>query len=351
MNRDRQQRVCAQLQADESLIVTAPVNIRYLSGYTGSNGLLLVTAERTVLFTDSRYDIQANAECSDVDIFITRDLLGEALKACPTPAVVIEGRNMSVVQWQHVAELAPQTEIRVSKGLVEALRVTKDPFEIELISRACGIATAALTELSEQIHEGQTERQMARQLEDLMRDRGADGVAFTTILATGPNTAIPHHEPTHRILGKGELIKVDFGALVDGYHSDCTRMFVCGSPAQWQLELFAAVKEAQSAGRAAVKAGVTLADVDSAARGTLAARNMSDLFTHGLGHGVGLNIHEDPFLRNDATTTLKVDTVVTVEPGAYLANVGGVRIEDTILVTQDGYQNLTVFPYDLVSVG
>lgn len=351
MIKSRQTRVRGKLQAGESLLVSTPTNIRYLSGFTGSNGMLLVTTDVTYLFTDSRYTIQAHAECSDVEIVITRDLLGEAAKRCSTELLAIEGGNLTVLQYQTLQSVEPKLSIRVAKGLVEAVRVVKDDEEIALISQACAISTQALHQLCAVIRAGDTERQLARKLEDLMRELGADDIAFPTILATGPHTAIPHHEPTHRVLGQGELIKIDFGAMVKGYRSDCTRMLVCGTASQWQIDLFNAVKYSQDAGRSAVKAGATLASVNSAARTALAERDLGDLFTHGLGHGVGLDIHEDPFLRDDQTIQLETNTVVTVEPGAYIENVGGVRIEDTVLVTDSGYRNLTVFPYDLVSVG
>ena len=313
--------------------------------------MLLVTPDQVFLFTDSRYTIAAHAECVDVDIVITRDLLGEALKRCVGSELVVEGRNLSILQYQEIQRIQPALNLRAEKGIVEKARVVKDEQELALIAQACAISTDALTELCQTIQVGDSERQLARRLEDLMRDRGADDLAFPTILATGPHTAIPHHEPTNRTVNRGELIKIDFGAMVNGYRSDCTRMLVCGQPSQWQSELFDEGKYAQLAGRSAVSAGVTLAQVDQAARSALAEKDMGDLFTHGLGHGVGLDIHEDPFLAKNDSVYLESNTVVTVEPGAYIENVGGVRIEDTIVVTDSGYRNLTVFPYDLVSVG
>jgi Xaa-Pro aminopeptidase len=196
-----------------------------------------------------------------------------------------------------------------------------------------------------------SEREIAQHLEYTMGQLGADDKAFDTIVATGSNTAIPHHQPTGRIVESGDLVKIDFGAKLDGYHSDCTRMFVAGPATQWQVELHDIVRECQEKARDALHSGVLASQVDRVARDIMLRHGKAHLFTHGLGHGVGLEIHEDPYFTSQPATTIEKSTVVTVEPGAYIPNQGGVRIEDTVVVTEVGHENLTNFTYDLITIG
>jgi Xaa-Pro aminopeptidase len=198
---------------------------------------------------------------------------------------------------------------------------------------------------------GRSEREVARELEERMRDAGAEGPSFETIVAAGAHAAIPHHRPTDAPLAEGDLLTMDFGALVEGYHSDMTRTVVIGRPADWQRDLYALVAEAAAAGRAALAPGVATRDVDAAARDVIAAAGHGEHFVHGLGHGVGLVIHEAPALSATATATLEVGMTVTVEPGVYLAGRGGVRIEDTLVVTDDGAEPLTTSTRDLLALG
>jgi Xaa-Pro aminopeptidase len=198
---------------------------------------------------------------------------------------------------------------------------------------------------------GRTERAVGRELEALMLDHGADGVSFETIVAAGPNSAIPHHRPTDAVLAVGDFVKIDFGALVAGYHSDMTRTFVLGSAAQWQYEIYQLVAAAQQAGRDALAPGVSLRDVDAASRQVIVDAGYGDYFSHGLGHGVGLQIHEAPGINATAAGTLLAGSAVTVEPGVYLPNRGGVRIEDTLVVAADAAPELlTRFPKELAIV-
>jgi Xaa-Pro aminopeptidase len=236
---------------------------------------------------------------------------------------------------------------------VEALREIKDAGEVALLRLACEAADAALADLVDRggLRPGRTERQVGRELERLMLDHGADGVSFETIVATGAHSAIPHHRPTDAELAPGHFVKIDFGALVGGYHSDMTRTFVLGNAADWQLEIYQLVSAAQRAGRHALQAGATLADIDGAARGVIADAGHGDHFGHGLGHGVGLQIHEAPGINATAAGTLLPGSVVTVEPGVYLPDRGGVRIEDTLVVPgpTPGHtpELLTRFPKEL----
>lgn len=315
----------------QAMYVSDLVNVRYLTGFTGSNGALLVpTHGEPVFFTDGRYRDQAAAQITsdlgDVEIVITRDPIGLAAGRAPAD-LVAETHVLDVDSWQQLDRPEP------SGRLVERLRVVKDDAEIDALRRACQISVEALEALLVGPLTGRTERQVARDLEWRMLELGAEDKAFDTILASGPNTAIPHHEPTDRVLQAGDLVKIDFGARVDGYHADCTRTVVIGPAADWQREIHAAVRESQQAGVDALRPGVPIACATSAARDSLEASGWLEAFTTGLGHGVGLQIHEDPFLHVNHPGRLESRTVLTMEPGIYLPGQGGVRIEDTVLVT------------------
>ena len=235
-------------------------------------------------------------------------------------------------------------------GVVESGRRSKDDHEIALIERACSIADAALAEVAPMLADpppGLTEAEVRNRLEMRMRELGASGPSYETIVATGPvNAALPHHRPTATVIERGHTVVIDVGALVDGYHSDMTRTFVVGEPSTRQREWYELVLAAQLAGLAAVRPGVTGAELDAACREVIAAAGMADLFVHGTGHGVGLLIHEDPYANRVSDAVLQVGDVVTVEPGVYRGDFGGIRIEDLVVVTSDGCRVLTTSPKD-----
>src|SRR6185312_12977380 len=260
-----------------------------------------------------------------------------------------ESHVVTVEGFDALAKEACDTELVRAAGTVEALREVKDAGEVALLRLACEAADAALADLVQGggLRPGRTEREVGRELESLMLDHGADGVSFETIVATGANSAIPHHRPTDAVLAAGDFVKIDFGALVCGYHSDMTRTFVLAPAAQWQLDLYELVAASQRAGREAVKPGVALRDVDAASRRVIADAGYADKFTHGLGHGVGLEIHEAPGISASAAGTLLAGSAVTVEPGVYLPDRGGVRIEDTLVVGETAPDLLTRFPKEL----
>jgi Xaa-Pro aminopeptidase len=347
------------------MLVTDLVNVRYLSGFTGSNAALLVFADDrgAVLATDGRYRTQAALQAPDVEVAIERACGRYLAERAATAGVRRLGFESHVVTVDgHVAlsaalPEASSTELVRASQTVEALREIKDAGEVALLRLACEAADAALADLVALggLRPGRTEREVGRELEALMLDHGADGVSFETIVATGANSAIPHHRPTDAELATGDFVKIDFGALVGGYHSDMTRTFVLGKAADWQLEIYDLVSAAQRAGRQALEAGATLADIDGAARGVIAAAGHADHFGHGLGHGVGLQIHEAPGINATAAGTLLPGSVVTVEPGVYLPDRGGVRIEDTLVVPGGTPGNapelLTRFPKELAILG
>jgi Xaa-Pro aminopeptidase len=336
------------------MLVTRLVNVRYLSGFTGSNAALLIRAddETPVLATDGRYRTQAAQQAPDAEIVIERAcgpfLTGRAASD-GVGRLGFESHVVTVDGFDALAREAGDVELVRAAGFVEALREIKDAGEIALLRLACEAADAALTDLVNNggLRPGRTEREVGRELESLMLDHGADGVSFETIVAAGANSAIPHHRPTDTVLAAGDFVKIDFGALVCGYHSDMTRTFVLGPAAQWQLDLYELVAAAQQAGRDAVKPGVALREVDAASRQVIADAGYADCFTHGLGHGVGLEIHEAPGISAAAAGTLLAGSAVTVEPGVYLPDRGGVRIEDTLVVGEAAPDLLTQFPKEL----
>lgn len=353
----------ARLQAAEldAMLVSDLINVRYLSGFTGSNAALLVFADDRgpVLATDGRYRTQAAQQAPDLDVAIERacggHLVGRAA-AAGVSRLGFESHVVTVDGLVALSDVAARTELVRAAGQVEALREVKDAGEVALLRLACEAADAALTDLvaRDGLRPGRTEREVGRELEALMLDHGADGVSFETIVAAGANSAIPHHRPTDAVLAAGDFVKIDFGALVGGYHSDMTRTFVLGAAADWQRDLYQLVATAQHAGRQALRRGANLAEVDAAARGVITDAGHGQHFGHGLGHGVGLQIHEAPGINAKAAGTLLAGSVVTVEPGVYLPERGGVRIEDTLVVAPDTRgqdpELLTRFPKELTIV-
>ncbi|UGU32214.1 Xaa-Pro peptidase family protein [Mycolicibacterium smegmatis] len=333
----RQRLAAADLDA---MLVTDLVNVRYLSGFTGSNAALLVRVDDAtpVLATDGRYRTQAAQQAPDAEVVIERACgphLAARAAADGVRRLGFESHVVTVDAHSALSEAAgDKVELVRAAGTVEALREVKDAGEIAMLRLACEAADAALTDLVERggLRPGRTEKEVRRDLESLMLDHGADGPSFETIVATGANSAIPHHRPTDAVLATGDFVKIDFGALVSGYHSDMTRTFILGRAEQWQLDLYELVATSQAAGREALAAGVELRAVDAASRQVIIDAGYGDHFNHGLGHGVGLQIHEAPGLNSAAAGTLLAGSAVTVEPGVYLPGRGGVRIEDTLVV-------------------
>lgn len=339
------------------MLVTDLVNVRYLSGFTGSNAALLIRVDddMPVLATDGRYVTQAAAQAPDAEIVIERACgphLATRASECGVRRLGYESHVVTVDAFTLLQKSSDGVDLVRAAGTVESLREIKDAGEIALLRLACEAADAALQDLVDAggIRPGRTEREVARDLESRMLDHGADGVSFETIVAAGVNSAIPHHRPTDAVLAEGDFVKIDFGALVAGYHSDMTRTFALSPVAQWQLDVYDLVAVAQRAGREALVHGACLKDVDGASRQVIADAGYADHFGHGLGHGVGLQIHEAPGISASAAGTLLAGSAVTVEPGVYLAGRGGVRIEDTLVVGGDDSPTpelLTRFPKEL----
>ena len=345
----------------DALLVTTPANIRWLSGFTGSAGLLLVTGDRALLTTDGRYRTQsveqttAAGVAGDVEVTV-----GGAQDQREAVVAVARGNTVVGLEAEHVtwgaqrswAELLGEAELSPTRQLVEVLRQTKDAGEILRMERAAAIADEALARvlplLGRARREAVTESDFATALDHAMRVGGAEESAFETIVASGPNSAKPHARPGSRTIGAGDAVVVDFGAVYDGYRSDMTRTFwVGGEPDGEQAEVFSVVAASQSAGEGAVRPGVAAGEVDKVCRDIIAAAGWAERFEHGTGHGGGLDIHEAPSVGPEATAILSPGVVVTVEPGVYLAGLGGVRIEDTLVVTEHGGRPLTRFPKEV----
>ncbi len=342
----------------DALLVTHMVNIRYLTGFTGSAGLLLVRPDDLLLVTDGRYRDQSAEQLAGagVDARIEIGLTAAAQRDHVQGAASGIGRlglEADVVTWAQQRRFAEEwfasAELVPTHGLVEDLRRVKDDGEVARMAEAARIADDALAAVRSRLAEGPTERDVALELDFEMRRLGAEGSSFETIVASGPNGAKPHHRPSGRRIGPGELVVIDFGSVVDGYCSDMTRTVCVGEPASGTARrMVEVVARSQQAGVEAVRAGVDGKAVDEVCRTVIAEAGWADAFLHGTGHGVGLEIHESPRVSSASSDTLVAGHVVTVEPGVYLPEHGGVRIEDTVVVTDDGCRTLTNAPKDLV---
>jgi len=342
----------------DALLVTSITNIRYLTGFSGSAALVAVPAagsEAMVFVTDGRYGDQAadQLQGAGVEARIEVGTSGAAQQAILSAALGGVGRlglEAHSVTWGQqrafAGEWFPAAELVPTEGLVEDLRQVKDQGEVARIEAACAMADTALAAVKHRLGDHPTETEVALELEWQMRRLGADGASFETIVASGPNGARPHHRAGHRRIEEGDLVVIDFGALLDGYHSDMTRTIAVGESSPTQTHMWDVVLTAQAAGVAAVRPGANAKAVDEACRSVIRDVGWGDAFLHGTGHGVGLDIHEAPRVAATADATLAAGHVVTVEPGIYLAEHGGVRIEDTVVVTPEGSRILTRAPKD-----
>jgi len=340
-----------------ALLVSTLANVRYLTGFSGSAALLLVLPDELVLGTDGRYEFQSaeqlaaagvEARVAVGNVAAQRTALAEA--AGPVTRLGLEAADVTWArQRSFESEWFPGTELVPTEGLVEGLRRVKDDGEVARMAAAAGIADAALAVVRPELIGGITEAELALALDSEMRRHGASGCSFDTIVASGPNGAKPHARPSDRRIHDGELVVIDFGAVVDGYCSDMTRTVSVGPPHSHTLaRMVEVVARSQEAGVAAVRAGRAAAEIDQVCREVIAEAGWADAFVHSTGHGVGLDIHEAPTVSATSGDTLAAGYVVTVEPGVYLPGLGGVRIEDTVVVTDDGCRPLTLAPKDLV---
>jgi Xaa-Pro aminopeptidase len=331
-------------------VITALPNIRYLSGFSGGNAVLVLGRDGDVVFgTDGRYRDQAAAECPDLVPVLDRDTLAATVAAAGRGTLAVES-GLGVGAAHRLR--SERGDIEVGEGLVEELRGIKDEGELAALGRASAITASAIGVLASEIRIGMSERAVARRLEQLFGELGAEDRAFDTIVGSGPHSAIPHHQPGSRQLQAGDLLVVDAGARVEGYHADMTRTFIVGGQVEaWQSEVHAVVLAAQQAAAAGCRPGASARERYGVARAVIDDAGYGPAFTHGLGHGVGLEIHEAPMLGPRSAGSLARDMAITVEPGVYLTGRGGVRIEDTLVVSDTGPGILTEAPRDLVPVG
>lgn len=339
----------------DALVVSDLTNIRYLTGFTGSAALLLVTPGRATFVTDGRYRDRSAEELGGAGVDADIRIVAAGADAEVAAAMADSGSSRLGLEADHVTwsqqrrwagELFADGDLVATSGLVEQLRLVKDDGEVARLRAACAIADDALGRVRTVLLESPTEKEFAALLDSTMRGLGAADVSFDTIVASGPNGAKPHHTPSDRRILEGDLVVIDFGALVDGYHSDMTRTVAVGDVGYERRRMLTVVLEAQEAGVRAIGAGVEAAEVDRSCRSVIEQAGWGEAFLHSTGHGVGLDIHEEPRVGARSTATLGTGQVVTVEPGVYVSGLGGVRIEDTVLVTDDGCDRLTLAPKD-----
>jgi Xaa-Pro aminopeptidase len=339
-----------QESLEEPLLVTSLVNVRYLSGFASSNAALLVEPDGATprLFSDFRY-AEAGRAVEGVEFVETRRSLVRELSEALPGRIGVEADHLT---WSDCRTLeSGGLELMPTTGLVEALRAIKDDAELGLIRRACAIADRVFERLAAEPFVGRAERDVAWTIQQLFHEEGADGLAFESIVGSGTNGARPHARAGDRVIGRGEAVVIDAGCTVGGYASDYTRTFFTGPPEGRLREAYDVCRQAHEAALAAIRAGVTGIDADAVARGVIEESEFAGTFGHGLGHGLGLEVHEAPRLGKESTDTLAAGNVVTVEPGIYLPGEGGIRIENDVLVTDDGIDDLTNVTKEPVEVG
>jgi Xaa-Pro aminopeptidase len=346
----RLEKVRRTLGANEidALLITNLTNVRYLTGFSGSNGQVLITDGGAWFFTDPRYAARAGDLVTGAEIVIYASglagTLAERLTASKVARLGIEAQTMTVADIEDLADKLP-AELHPVRNAVEELRRTKEPDEVAAIQEAVRVADEAFKWVLERLVPGVSEREIALELEMRMRTTGADGISFDPIVGSGPLSAHIHHSPSERTFEKGDFVLLDFGARFDGYCSDLTRTVVLGPATDAQREQYEIVLAAQQAGIDAARAGVKGVEVDAAARAVVVEAGQGENFPHSLGHGVGLDIHEAPALKL-SEEPLRPGEVVTIEPGVYLVGHGGVRIEDDVLIEEGGARVLGSAPKD-----
>ncbi|MFN3974348.1 MAG: M24 family metallopeptidase [Dehalococcoidia bacterium] len=336
----------------DALLVSTPENRRWLSGFTGSAGWLLITQRDAVLATDFRYVEQAGRQAPGFRILHiggSYDWFPRLVQEVEAHRIGFEATHLTVASYQALIAALKEAQaegvsLQATQGLVENLRMRKDPGELALIARAVAIADEALRQVAPTIREGETERAVAWRLEKAMRELGAEGLAFETIVASGPNAALPHHRPSDRPIGRGETVVIDFGARYQGYCADLTRTFCLGDPDETFRKVYDIVLTAQLTAMATIQGGMKAGEADGIARKIIEDAGYKENFGHSLGHGIGLAVHEAPRLGPGSETPLEDGMVFTIEPGIYLPGWGGVRIEDTVVLENGKVRSLTTLP-------
>ena len=354
-NRLKRVRQALEAAAANALLETHPPNVFYLSGFTGDSGVLLLESSSVTLFTDGRFTIQAREEARGIRVQIHRGSLlaaiGDYLRRKRRIRAAIAPSRLSLAGWTVLKKAAGKGVRWVAvDGLVEQLRAVKDASEIDRIREAARVGSEVMEETIRLVRPGVTELELAAEIGYRMRRKGASGESFEAIVAAGPRSALPHACPTARRIGKNELVVLDLGAILRHYCSDLTRTVHTGRAPARVRRWYQAVLEAQAAARDVLRAGVTTGAVDAAARGVLQRKGLGRYFVHSTGHGIGLEIHEDPRLARGQERLLETGNVVTLEPGVYIEGVGGIRIEDDAVVTPHGAEILTTAPREFLEL-
>ncbi len=335
----------------DCLFITSPENLQYFSGFTGGEATLLVTEIERLLYTDSRYLIQAAEEAPDFQIVDIAEIrASDGLQEKNPGLVAFEGAYVSADDFLALKDKLPKAKWQSVSREILVQRSVKDGLELDLTRRAAKLADEAFSHVLPQIKPGVTEKDIAMELEWYMRKNGASGPSFPIVCASGVRSAMPHGVATDKKLESGDFLTMDFGCLIGGYASDMTRTVVLGKATEEQKRIYETVKKAQETALAAVRAGVSGKEVDASARDIIKEAGYGQYFGHALGHGTGLEIHEQPVLSPKSETILKPNMLVTVEPGIYVENLGGVRIEDLVIVTEDGIDNLTSSTKELLEL-
>lgn len=330
----------------EGLVVNKPENQYYISGFSGE-GITIITGHKNYIITDSRYTEQAKNETSDFEIIEKKtgislfSIAYQIVKELDFENIGFESHSLTVKEYDELAENIKNVKLIKTDGFIEQLRAIKDSHEINLVKSAQNITDKAFHHILDFIKPGVSELDLVAELEFFMKKNGSKSEAFQTILVSGPRTSLPHGTPSERILQSGDLVTIDFGARFSGYCSDMTRTVIIGKPSEIQLSIYNTVLDAQIKAIEYIKPGLTGKDVDGVARNYISKQGFGDYFGHGLGHGVGLEIHEAPRLSPKGESELLPGMIVTVEPGIYIENFGGVRIEDMVVITENGYENMT----------
>lgn len=350
---ERIQKLRAKLvkTGNEAALITSPENRFYFSGFKGSSGILLITRDNTYLLTDFRYIDQGKEEAPSFTV------INHERKSFPAVTALIEKHGirklgveygkMPILEFKELESLNPDLQIFNSEEVIYQLRMIKDQGEIECFRKGIAMCDEAFKHSLSFIRPGMSEKELGLELEFFMRKAGADGIKENHVIASGERSSLPHGQATERIIQAGDFVKMDIGAKVNGYYTDFTRTVVVGEPSDKHIEIYNIVKKAQEVALAAIGPGKVCSEMDRRARAVIEEAGYGENFGHSLGHSIGLAVHESPAMRATDETVLQPGMVITVEPGIYIPGFGGVRIEDFIVITEDGYENLTTATKEL----
>jgi Xaa-Pro aminopeptidase len=338
----------------EALLISHPVNRRYMTGFTGTAGVALLTGKEALFITDFRYVVQVKEQCPDWTLVRQEgDIFADVAACCKKLGIQQLAFEQDHLTYAQVAKLKEQLDsIRLVpvSGLIEKLRLVKEPEELLLIKEAAKIADRAFEQILQEIRPGMTEKEVALRLEVIMREHGATSSSFDTIVASGWRSALPHGVASDKVIEKGDLVTLDFGAYYQGYASDITRTVMMGKPTAKQKEIYQIVLEANKKAIAGVQPGKTGKEVDAIARNYIKEHGYGEYFGHSTGHGLGMEVHEKPLVSTRGEEALVPGMVITIEPGIYIPDLGGVRIEDDLIVTESGYENITNVSKEIIMI-